>query len=161
MFSHSSSQNIPEFMYLWILHCWKDLIHTRERGQFVVVHAQPLLQESSCWLVCLLVIISDMILSFAFSRNLPELESPRDVYLVFQPLAHIYGCNILVASIVAGARLVVMPTFNLRAYVELVSKYKVCIVWNFTQLYSAQTYSIICYIVGVHMFLKLGLYLPP
>ena len=58
----------------------------------------------------------------------PTLEfSSAENYLLFQPLAHIYGVGIFAITVSAGARMVMMPKFNLKSYVELVTKYKVSI----------------------------------
>ena len=56
----------------------------------------------------------------------PVFEMQRDKFLLFQPLAHIYGVAILTVSLAIGATFILVPQFTLEGYIKLVEKYRVC-----------------------------------
>ncbi len=55
--------------------------------------------------------------------------------VVFQPLAHTFGCSLVLTSLIVGGFCVIMPRFDLRMYLQLVAKHKV-ILTNMYRQYS-------------------------
>ena len=55
----------------------------------------------------------------------PAIETQKDSFLIFQPLAHIYGTVVLVMSLSLGAKMIIVPQFTLDGYIKLVEKYRV------------------------------------